>query len=131
MKETYKTLQPLNVSEVVYFLGTEEEQAEAEAKEAGRLEEVKNIFTDPRFIACEYVNEYGQRHILHHSTRPGVVFQMSYIDADGVPAMHENFISDETGNPENVGSINSAAELYRHYLRRSNRHPLTLHILTA
>lgn len=131
MKETYKTLQPLNIDYTIFFLGTEAEQAEAEATEAARLEEIKSIITAPGFTACEYFNEYGQRRILHPSTRPGVVYQLSYIDADGVPAMHENFINDGTGNPENVGSINSAGDLYRHFLLQSNSRALRLHILTA
>ena len=131
MKDKYITLQPANINYLCYFLGTEEEQTEADRRKEARAEELKRVIFAPGFIACEYFNEYGQRRILHHSTRAGVIFQLSYIDADGIPAMHENFINDGTGNPGKVGAIHDARELIRHFTNQSNEKPLTLHILTA
>lgn len=130
MKETTRTLTPLNIDFKVYFKGTEAEQEAAEAKEAARAAELEKIIFSPGFIAAEYINSYGQRRILHHSTRPGVVFQMSYIDPDGVPAMHENYIS-AGGDPYEVGSIESREKLLRHYINAGNTTPLRLRILTA
>lgn len=131
MKEKYITLQPAHINYLCYFLGTEEEQKTADERKKERAEEIKRVIFAPGFIACEYFNEYGQRRILHRSTRPGVIFQLSYIDADGVPAMHENYINDGTGNPHEVGRIGDERELIQHYTHQSNESPLKLHILTA
>ena len=125
MREETTTLAPLNISDTVYFLGTEAEQAEAEAKEATRAAELAAIITAPDFIALEYINSYGQRRILHRSTRPGVMWQLSYIDPDGVPAMHENFIS-TGGDPYEVGHINTESQLYKHFIHAGNNNPLTI-----
>lgn len=128
MKEYYITLDPLQIDWKVFFKGTEEEQQEAEAKEAERAAEIEKIIFSADFIAAEYINYFGQRRILHRSTRPGVEFQLSYIDPDGVPAMHENFIN-VGGNPEEVGAIHTKEQLLRHYVHEGNEDPLTLHIL--
>ena len=45
--------------------------------------------------------------------------------------MHENYINDGTGNPQEVGNIHDAAELLTHYTNQSNEKPLKLHILSA
>lgn len=124
-----RTLAALNISNTVYFLGTDAEQEEAEAKETARAAELAAIITAPNFIALEYTSYNGQRRILHRSTRDGVRFQLSYIDPDGVPAMHENYIS-EGGDPYEAGHIGSERELYRHFIHASNSEPLTLTILT-
>lgn len=131
MKENYITLQPANINYLCYFLGTEEEQQEADERKKARTEELKRVIFAPGFIACEYYNEYKQRRILHRSTRPGVIYQLSFIDPDGVPAMHENYINDGTGNPQEVGRIGTESELIQHFIHQSNESPLTLHILTA
>ena len=131
MKDYKITLQPANINYLCYFLGTEEEQKTADERKKARAEELERLLFAPGFIAAEYVNEYGQRRILHHSTRPGVVYQLSFIDADGVPAMHENYINDGNGDPYKVGHIGDARELIQHYTHQSNEKPLTLHILTA
>ena len=128
MREEITTLAPLNISNTVYFLGTEAEQEEAEAKETARAAELAQIITAPDFIALEYFNSYGQRRILHHSTRRGVMWQLSYIDPDGVPAMHENYIS-TGGDPYEVGHINTESQLYRHFIHAGNSNPLTIRIL--
>lgn len=128
MREATRTLDPLHISNTVFFLGTEAEQAEAEAKEAARAAELHEIITAPEFIALEYISYNGQRRILHRSTRDGVKYQLSYIDPDGVPAMHENYIS-LGGNPYTVGHIGSERDLYRHFIHQSNEDPLVLRIL--
>lgn len=124
-----RTLAPLNISNTVFFNGTLEEIQEAERKETTRAEELEKIITAPDFIALEYTSYNGQRRILHRSTREGVKYQLSYIDPDGVPAMHENYIS-EGGDPYEVGHIGSERELYRHFIHASNTEPLQLTILT-
>lgn len=124
-----RTLAALNISNTVFFNGTLEEIQEAERKETARAEELEKIITAPDFIALEYISYNGQRRILHRSTRGGVKFQLSYIDPDGVPAMHENYIS-LGGDPYEVGHIGSERELYRHFIHASNTEPLTLTILT-
>ena len=131
MKDYTITLQPAKIDYLCYFLGTEEEQKTADERKKARAEELKRVIFAPGFIACEYFSEYGQRRILHRSTRPGVIYQLSYIDADGVPAMHENFINDGTGNPYEVGSIHDERELLTHFINNSNEKTLNLHILTA
>lgn len=128
MREEITTLAPLNISNTVYFLGTEAEQEEAEAKETARAAELAAIITAPDFIALEYISSYGQRRILHRSTRHGVMWQLSYIDPDGVPAMHENYIN-TGGDPYEVGHIESENQLYRHFIHAGNSDPLTIKIL--
>lgn len=128
MKHT-TTLAPLHISNTVFFKGTLEEIQAAERKEASRADEIERIITAPDFIALEYISYNGQRRILHKSTRPGVKYQLSYIDPDGVPAMHENFIS-LGGDPYEVGHIGSERELYRHFIHASNSEPLKITILT-
>ena len=129
MREATTTLAPLHISNTVFFKGTEAEQAEAEAKETARAAELAAIITAPDFIALEYINSYGQRRILHRSTRRGVMWQLSYIDPDGVPAMHENYMGE--GNPYEVGHIGSKAELIRHYIHAGNNSEMKLTVLTA
>ena len=109
MTEQQITLEALNIDPKIYFLGTDEEQEKAEAKETARAAELEKIIFSEGFRAMEYINEYGQRRILHHSTRPGILFQMSYIGPDGVAAMHENYI--QTGDPGEYVSIESRSKL--------------------
>lgn len=119
----------LNISELLPFHGTDEEIAAAEIIEKRRESEIEKIIFQPGFIAMEYETSTGQSRILHRSTRPGVMFQLSYIDADGVPAMHENYI--ET-SPDHVDeAIHSKSELIKHFRQYSNRHNLRLEVITA
>lgn len=129
MREKYISFPPLNISNTVFFHGTEEEQQEAERKEAERAAELEKVLFSADFIAAEYINYYKQRRILHRSTREGVRFQLSYIDPDGVPAMHENYIS-EGADPEEVGAIHTKKQLLRHFIHAGNDEELTLRILT-
>lgn len=119
-------LKALNISNTVYFKGTDAEIEQAERLEAERTADIEKIIDAPGFTAMRYVNENGQQRILHHSTRNGVMFQLSYIDADGVPAMHENFI--QTGKKHVDEAIHSREDLIRHYIHASN-HGLTLEII--
>lgn len=129
MTESKKTFPALHIDYTVFFLGTEAQQEENEAKEAARAAELAKIIFSGDFIAAEYITERGQRRILHHSTRPGVVYQLSYIDPDGVPAMHENFIS-AGGDPYKVGSIGSREKLLSHFVHAGNDTDLHLRIVT-
>ena len=131
MTENYIIFEPLKIDFNIYFLGTEAEQAAADRKQEERAEQIKRVIFAPSFIAAEYYTPNGSRRILHHSTRAGVTFQLSYIDAAGVAVMHENYITDGTANPYKVGTIESAAALLDHFIIESNESPLTLHILTA
>lgn len=85
----------LNIDPCIYFRGTPEEIDRAQIKEETAAEVLKAIIYAPGFKALEIRKERPTgtaREILHRSTRPGVLFQLSYIDPDGVPAMHENYI---------------------------------------
>lgn len=130
MKKYNITLPALNIDHCLFFRGTDAEIEEAEQKENGRAEEIKKIIFSDGFRAMEYTNYNGQRRILHHSTRPGVMFQLSYIDPDGVPAMHENYIKDTSRAPLDDSAIMDIKKLLRHYVIASNSDPLTLTIIS-
>ena len=95
MKEKIISFESLNIDPCYAFICSDEEIEAAERKEAARAEELKAVFFAPDFIAAEHRTESGAREILHRSTRPGVYFQLSYIAADGVPTLHENYIKTE------------------------------------
>lgn len=113
MKETFIIFPALNLDPLLYFFGTDAEIEDAELKEAARADELKEIFFDQNFYAAEWTRQSGAREILHHSTRPGVLFQLSYIAADGVPSMHENYIN--LFNGPRAAYIGTASELARHF----------------
>lgn len=118
MTESKKTFPALHIDYTVFFLGTEAEQETAEAKEAERAAELEKIIFSADFIALEYTTRRGQRRILHHSTRNGVQFQLSFIDPDGVPAMHESFKAADN------------EKLLRHFVNAGNNNKLSLRIIT-
>ena len=123
-----RSFEAMNISELLPFHGTDEEIAAAKIIEENRESEIEKIIFQPGFKVMAYITESGQTRVLHKSTRPGVMFQLSYIDADGIPAMHENFI--ETA-PDHVDeAIHSKKDLIRHYSRYSNRHNLILEVIT-
>lgn len=128
MKKTTIILKSLNIPNNLFFIGSDAEIEAAEAREEARAEELKKIFFNPSFLAAEYITTYGARHILHHSTRDGVLFQLSYIAADGVPTMHENFIKTDGKNPFYIGG---ADELTRHYINACSQKDIFLTVLTA
>ena len=121
-----QTLKALNISNTVFFMGTDAEIEQAERLEAERTADIEKIIDAPGFTAMRYVNENGQQRILHYSTRDGVMFQLSYIDADGIPAMHENFIQTDKKHVDEA--IHSREDLIKHYIHASN-HGLTLEII--
>lgn len=82
----------LHIDRCVAFRGTPEEQEYAERKEKERYAQVEKIIFSKSFRSMQYVTDYGQIRVLHFSTRPGSVYTVSYIDCDGIPAMHECFI---------------------------------------
>lgn len=129
MTESKKTFPALRIDYNIFFLGTEAEQEASEAKEAERAADLEKIIFSADFIAMEYTTKRGQRRILHRSTRPGVVYQLSYIDPDGVPAMHENYVS-TGGDPYEVGHIASREKLLSHFVHAGNDSPLSLRIIT-
>lgn len=107
--------EPLKIDPALYFRGTDEEIERAQAIEEAAEETIKTIIYAPGFQALEIRKEYASgtaREILHHSTRRGVLFQLSYIDADGIPAMHENYI--QTAPDAVPEAIHDEDELLRH-----------------
>lgn len=52
----------------------------------------------------------GQTVILTHSVRENIDWQLSFIDRDGIPAMHENYVQDPS-SPE-YSSLNNMDRLY-------------------
>ena len=119
MKDTYIIFDSLKINYNLFFIGSDEEINEAERKEEARAEELKKIFFARDFCAAEYTEANGSRHILHHSTRPGFLYQLSYIAPDGIPTSHENIKAD------------NIKELLQHFIYFNSRHDLHLHIITA
>lgn len=119
MKENYITFDSLKIDYNLFFIGSDEEIKEAERKEKERAEELKKIFFARDFCAAEYTETNGSRHILHHSTRPGFLYQLSYIAPDGIPTSHENIKAD------------NIKELLNHFIFYNSRHALQLHIITS
>jgi hypothetical protein len=119
MTDKYIIYESLNIDYNLFFTATDEEIQKAEAREEARAEELKNIFFAPDFCAAEYTEGNGSRHILHHSTRPGVLYQLSYIAPDGIPTSHENIKQD------------NIKELLKHFIFYNSRHALKLHIITS
>ncbi len=106
---------PLKIDPCIYFKGTDAEIDSARKQEETAAEALKAIIYAPGFKALEIRKERPTgtaREILHHSTRPGVLFQLSYIDPDGVPAMHENYI--QTAADAVHEAIHDERELLRH-----------------
>lgn len=130
MSEQIKTFPSLDIPNDLFFTGTDSEIEEAEAKEAERANAIREIIFSPDFIAAEYTTEKGAREILHHSTRPGVLFQLSYIASDGIPTMHENYVS-LGADPYSVGSVESANDLLKHFVDHGIDRPLVLRVLTS
>lgn len=128
MKEKQITFKSLNINPCYAFICTDEEIEAIEAREAERAAELERVFFAPGFIAAEYRHESGAREILHHSTRNGVYFQLSYIAADGVPTMHENYIKVDHINPVKQ-AIETKTDLLRHFIRLDE--DITLKVLTA
>ena len=106
---------PLYIDPALYFRGTDEEIERARKIEETANESIKAIIYAPSFQALEIRKQYPRgtaREILHHSTRHGVLFQLSYIDPDGIPAMHENYI--QTAPDAVPEAIHEERELLRH-----------------
>lgn len=123
--------EPLHIKPVLFFRGTPEEIERAENAEEAAAEAIKTIIYAPNFSALEIRKTYPRgtaREILHHSTRPGVLFQLSYIDPDGVPAMHENYI--QTAPDAVPEAIHEERDLLAHFvgLFRHER-PLDIFVL--
>lgn len=130
MKQTRISFESLNINPTIYFLGTDEEIEAAERKEAARAAELEKVIFSSDFLALELRRENGAREILHHSTRKGVFLQLSYIAADGVPTMHENFI--KTDQPTTDGaSVESKEKLLLHFINATLRTDRTFELLTA
>ncbi len=107
----------LSFKPTVFFLGTDAEIEAVQNEENVRKKKIKDVVFEKNFSALEYTNSWGQRRILHKSPRKGVTFQMSYIDPDGVPAMHENYIKN---NAECVDEkIYEEDDLLEHFARIS------------
>lgn len=110
----YILFKSLETDPTLYFFGTDEEIKQAEQKEAEAAQKWLNIINQESFQALEIKQSHSNGRqstiILHHSTRNGVHFQMSYIAWDGVPTMHENYI-DMGADTEEVGAVHSLKKL--------------------
>lgn len=124
MTKEKQTLKSLNIKPDLFFTGTDEEIEKAEEQETRRNEEIKELVTSTGFLALEYTTAHGQRVILHGSTRPWARFQLSFLDADGIPAGHKSFI--ET---DGSGAAHTAAELWEHFTSLTRNKDLTLTVL--
>ena len=124
-----QNFESLDVAPDVYFRGTEEQIAEAQAKEDQRKQEFRDIINNETFMALEYTLPDGRKQILHRSARDGVGFQLSYIGSDGIPTMHENYI--RTGNTSVNEAVHSEEELLNHLVRENLRKPLPMTIQYA
>ena len=119
-------LNSLDIAPELYFLGTDQEIEQAERKEQERRDEIANIIFSPDFQYCYYMTDGGQAHVLHHSTRQGVKYQLSFIGADGVPTMHESYI--KTGVTASHEAIHTKAELLQHFVNRTLNKDIILNI---
>ena len=122
--------QSLDIDPTIYFTGSNKEIEEAEKKEARQAARIEKIISRPDFQQLTYTTAAGAIRSLHRSTRPGVMFQLSYIDPDGVPAMHENYIS-EGADPEKVGQIHTKKELIKHFVNQTFRKSITCELITG
>lgn len=86
------TLNNINIDPCIYFLGTDVKIEEAEEKERAQGKKIENIIFADDFQGLSCRNDLGQELILTYSIRQGVLFQLTYIDRDGIPVMHENYI---------------------------------------
>lgn len=130
MKQTQLFFDSLKINPTIYFWGTDREIEEAEEKEAIRAAELEKVLFSDDFLALELTRESGAREILHHSTRKGVFFQLSYIASDGVPTMHENYI--RTDEPTTDGArVEGKETLLRHYVNATLQKSRTFELLTA
>ena len=118
-------LQSLDIDPALYFTGSNKEIEEAEKKEARQAAIIEKLIFSEDIQQVTYTTEAGQIRSLHRSTRDGVKYQLSYIDPDGIPARHENYIN-QGADPENVGTIHTKADLIRHYISQTLRKPLEL-----
>lgn len=121
-------LKSLNIDPVIYFSGTDEEIEQAERKEEKQSKIIENIIFSSDFQQLTYKTASGAIRSLHRSTRPGVMFQLSYIDPDGVPAMHENFI--QTRIIYGVGAIQTKRDLIKHFVNQTLKKSLYLELIT-
>ena len=128
MKDYNTIYESLNIDSLLYFRGSDEEIKQAEARTKERAEQLQRVFFAPGFFAAELITGNGSRQILHRSTRDGVLFQLSFINADGLPTMHGNYITTEGAKEE---AAHDAAELIRHFTDYNSRHALQLHIISA
>lgn len=121
--------QSLDIDPALYFTGSNKEIEEAEKKEARQAAKLERIIFSDCFQQLTYTNHAGQIRSLHRSTRPGIMFQLSYIDSDGVPAMHENFI--QTCTIYGVGAIHSRKDLIQHFINQTLKKSITCELITA
>lgn len=88
-----------NYSRTLAFEGTDEEIAEAEAKEKEVEDFFKDLINEEGFFAIEYdksgFNGYKFHRILTRSARQGVEYQLTYMQQDYTPTYHENLNSPE------------------------------------
>ena len=122
-----RTIKALHIDPTAYFFSDDATIIRLEAKESRQRKRVAEIIESPQMIAMEYVTDNGQRVILHRSTRPGIRYQLSFIDSDGIPSGHCNYIKEGTAR-ENV-AVHSRDDLLQHYVNLTLEKPLVVRIL--
>lgn len=90
------TFNALNITAELMFFGSDEEIEAAEKKEAERKQFLKDIILSENFLALEILPRYEKdlTRYLHHSTRPGYLFQLSNSDSKG-PLSHSNYTEND------------------------------------
>ena len=121
MQETTRKLEKLCFDPCVFFLGTDEEQAEAERQEAARMEEIKSIITAPGFLAMQYTADKLQ-YIFTVSTHPGAAFSLSVFYQDEALS-HTEYTADYKSRSENK-------TIFQEITTATIHNTLTLEILT-
>ena len=90
--KAHKHIEALNIKADTIFNGSEAEIEEAEAKEAEAIEHFKSIIESPDFLAMRIQprSKGDVERIIHHSTYPGFIYQMS-ISYKDEPLSHRNY----------------------------------------
>lgn len=104
------TAPTIDIDSDVFFLGTEEEIADAEAQEARCKEFWDTLLQRPGFCGCQFESDgHGHMMYLTHSIRPGVYWQLSYFGCDGQANMHGDYA--EKGEQNEARKIHSFENL--------------------
>ena len=105
-------LPSLNISCSVFF-DQQKKWEDAEKKMYRRKVTLEQLIFHNRFAAMSRTKSNGSFEILSLSTRPGIRYQLSYFDKNGVAIMHENYIKEESMVCDKA--VHSKDELLMHF----------------